>query len=72
MIINRKLSAILLKRSKQYPVIAIVGPRQSGKTTLAKTMFPKKSIFLWKIMIIENSQLMILEVFLPGLGKGLF
>ncbi len=42
MIINRKLSAILLKRSKQYPVIAIVGPRQSGKTTLAKTMFPKK------------------------------
>jgi predicted AAA+ superfamily ATPase len=24
----------------QYPVIAITGPRQSGKTTLLKNMFP--------------------------------
>ena len=32
-----------LKRSAQeYPVIAILGPRQSGKTTLAKKAFPKK------------------------------
>jgi uncharacterized protein len=42
MFINRKQSTILLKRSKQYPVITIVGPRQSGKTTLAKTTFPHK------------------------------
>ena len=28
--------------SKQYPVITITGPRQSGKTTLAKMSFPKK------------------------------
>lgn len=42
MIINRILSAALLKRSKQYPVIAVVGPRQSGKTTLVKSVFPQK------------------------------
>jgi uncharacterized protein len=27
--------------SKKYPIIALTGPRQSGKTTLLKTMFPK-------------------------------
>ena len=26
----------------QFPVVAIVGPRQSGKSTLAKMAFPKK------------------------------
>lgn len=28
--------------AKQFRALAIVGPRQSGKTTLAKTIFPKK------------------------------
>lgn len=28
--------------AKQFRALAIVGPRQSGKTTLAKTVFPKK------------------------------
>ncbi len=28
--------------ASQYPVVTITGPRQSGKTTLAKTLFPKK------------------------------
>ena len=27
--------------AKSYPVVTIVGPRQSGKTTLAKMLFPK-------------------------------
>ena len=27
---------------KEYPVVVIVGPRQSGKTTLAKKLFPDK------------------------------
>lgn len=32
----------LLNLSKQYKAIAIVGPRQSGKTTLVKHVFPNK------------------------------
>lgn len=36
---RRKLEAILLKRAEKMPVIAILGPRQSGKTTLAKGVF---------------------------------
>lgn len=39
MIIKRKLAIELKKLAKQFPVILISGPRQSGKTTLAKMAF---------------------------------
>ena len=39
--INRKISEYVLKEAAEYPVITILGPRQAGKTTLAKTCFPK-------------------------------
>lgn len=39
--ITRDLAASLLKDSLQAPVIAILGPRQSGKTTLARNTFDK-------------------------------
>jgi predicted AAA+ superfamily ATPase len=38
--IRRNLETSIRKYSSQYPVVAIVGPRQSGKTTLARYMFP--------------------------------
>lgn len=38
--ITRKVTPQLLDLSTQYPVIAILGPRQSGKTTLARATFP--------------------------------
>jgi len=38
--IQRHLLPILKQLSKQYPVIVITGPRQSGKTTIVKTAFP--------------------------------
>jgi predicted AAA+ superfamily ATPase len=40
MLIKRALGDRLLEASTEFPVIAIVGPRQSGKTTLAQTLFP--------------------------------
>jgi len=39
--IKRTLAAKLVSLGKSYPVVSITGPRQSGKTTLAKTTFPK-------------------------------
>lgn len=38
--IKRDLGETILKWSRQYPVVTLTGPRQSGKTTLAKTLFP--------------------------------
>lgn len=40
--IKRTISSYFLELSTYYPVIAVTGPRQSGKTTLAKELFPKK------------------------------
>ena len=41
--IKRNAAKILRQKAKQYPIVAITGPRQSGKSTLAKMIFPKKS-----------------------------
>jgi uncharacterized protein len=36
----RHLSATLLARAAQYPVVTVTGPRQAGKTTLCRDAFP--------------------------------
>lgn len=38
--IKRALQPVLERMAGQFPVVAILGPRQSGKTTLAKDTFP--------------------------------
>lgn len=40
--IGRNAHATLLRLAQGFPVVAITGPRQSGKTTLAKSAFPDK------------------------------
>jgi len=39
---NRLLLTHIQKLAKKYPVITLLGPRQSGKTTLMRMAFPKK------------------------------
>lgn len=39
--IRRHLSAVLKVAARRYPVVTITGPRQSGKTTLARATFPR-------------------------------
>lgn len=40
--IARDLSSELLLASAEYPVVTLLGPRQAGKTTLARMVFPDK------------------------------
>ena len=42
MSIERIAKKALLRLAGQFPIIGIVGPRQTGKSTLAKTTFPEK------------------------------
>lgn len=51
-LINRQLENLLLELARQYPVITITGPRQSGKTTLVKKLFADK-----KYVSLENPDL---------------
>lgn len=46
MSIARDIQQELLKAAKEYPVLAILGPRQSGKTTVARMTFPNHSYVL--------------------------
>lgn len=39
--IQRTIEPILLHLAGSYPVVTVTGPRQSGKTTLCKKVFPK-------------------------------
>ena len=39
--ITRTISEDILDIANRMPVITITGPSQSGKTTLAKSLFPK-------------------------------
>jgi hypothetical protein len=43
--VNRIISHELLAAAKEYPVVTVFGPRQSGKTTLVRMTFPKKPYF---------------------------
>jgi hypothetical protein len=40
MFIRRALEAKILEIAHEYPVVSIIGPRQSGKTTLSQQLFP--------------------------------
>ncbi len=40
MFIPRNLQSALQRLIRQYPILAVTGPRQSGKTTLLKRQFP--------------------------------
>ena len=38
--IQREMTKVMKARAKEYPVLTVVGPRQSGKTTLVRSCFP--------------------------------
>ena len=42
MLIQRTIQTDLIRLAGQYPVVTIVGPRQSGKSTLTRMSFPDK------------------------------
>ena len=38
--INRKIESVVTEASQYFPVISVTGPRQSGKSTLLRHLFP--------------------------------
>ena len=39
---NRELSHEIKEMAKKYPIVTVIGPRQSGKTTLVRQLFSHK------------------------------
>lgn len=48
--IKREISNHLLNLATKYPVVTLTGPRQSGKTTLVKSVFPDKPYINLELM----------------------
>jgi predicted AAA+ superfamily ATPase len=42
-ILDREIATELTDMAKHYPIVTLLGPRQSGKTTLVKKHFPEKA-----------------------------
>ena len=43
--IKRDITKELVECAAEYPVVTILGPRQSGKTTLVQMTFPERPYF---------------------------
>lgn len=52
--IKRLITKHLIRLAKQYPVITLTGPRQSGKTTLCKNIFPSYKYINMEDLMIRN------------------
>jgi predicted AAA+ superfamily ATPase len=69
--IDRDLKEEIISQSRYFPVITITGPRQSGKTTLCKQMFPDYHYVnledIAKTEIIKQNPKAFLEIHSQGL-----
>ena len=45
MLVERAIAPVLKELFSSYPVVTLTGPRQSGKTTLCRTLFPELPYF---------------------------
>lgn len=68
--IQRQQQAKLLSLAKQFPVISIIGPRQSGKSTLVKHCFPKYDYISFEDIDNRRRALLDMRGFLEQYGKG--
>lgn len=67
--IDRQISDAVLTAVKYYPVIIVTGPRQSGKTTLARHLFPDYTFVNIEDISTRNQAVDDLNGFLDSLGS---
>ena len=69
-LISRTASAALARWASAFPVLALAGPRQSGKTTLARLTFPDKPYLSLEDLDTRERALADPRSFLAGLPAG--
>lgn len=68
--IRRRLQDKLLQAAKKSPIVAVVGPRQSGKTTLVRHAFPRKPYVSLEDLDVREAALSDPRGFLSRYPKG--
>jgi len=71
MFIEREISARILESARKMPILTISGPRQSGKTTLAKMLFPDYEYYNMELPLTQDLFLSDPVSFFKNLDKGL-
>ncbi|MFH0921692.1 MAG: ATP-binding protein [Fibrobacterota bacterium] len=69
--VKREILKEFLSLMRQYPVVTITGPRQSGKTTLAKSAFPKLPYYSLESPDVRSRVLRDPRAFLAGHPDGM-
>lgn len=70
--INRKIEQVVREASNYYSVISVTGPRQSGKSTLLKHLFPDYKEFSMKDVHIRDYAMNDPVAFLQQTTDGMF
>lgn len=68
--IKRDITQELLEAAGEYPVVTLLGPRQSGKTTLVKMTFPGKAYYSMEDPDVRMAAETDPKGFLGGLTEG--
>lgn len=74
MISQRRLQDVIEQSLHKYPVVGLIGPRQTGKTTLAKTIqssFSKRAIYLDLELPSDQNKLRSPELYLKQFSDDL-
>ena len=69
--IKRDISKLVGEMAGYYPVVTIMGPRQSGKTTLAKALFPGYVYFNLESSHVRDAALSDPRAFLASAPDGM-
>jgi hypothetical protein len=68
--IRREITTELVEAALEYPVVTVLGPRQSGKTTLARMTFPDKAYYSLEDPDVRMAAEADPRGFLKGLPQG--
>ena len=69
--IVREIADVIREMAGYYPVVTVMGPRQSGKTTLAKALFPDYAYFNLESSHVRDAALADPRAFLASAPGGM-